>query len=135
MDLKFFEKNEDDEKKLMKQSWICFISWFITYINFGDFWKKFNPEKFFILHVNMCVLLLPTLLKYHHSLIMISSLLVVDLKVLFCILMCVVVAFGIPYQHLTVLFHSKHPIVSSQKRNRYPHSLKDTCRDWLTDDL
>ena len=26
------------------------------------------------------------------------------------------------------LLHSKHPIVSSQKRNRYTHSLKDTCR-------
>ena len=38
-------------------------------------------------------------------------------------------AFQIPSSTLFhSLLHSKHPIVSSQKRNRYTHSLKDTCR-------
>ena len=48
----------------------------------------------------------------------------------FAFLMCVVVmAFQIPSSTLFhSLLHSKHPIVSSQKRNRYTHSLKDTCR-------
>ena len=57
--------------------------------------------------------------------------LVVNFKLfIFCILMCVVVmAFQIPSSTLFhSLLHSKHPIVSSQKRNRYTHSLKDTCR-------
>ena len=105
---------------------------FLIY-NLYNFWRleaySRNSLSLFLL------LLLPTfMLKYHHSLIMIPRLYWDrGLQDFFAFLMCVVVAFGIPYQHLTVLFHSKHPIVSSQKRNRYPHSLKDTCR--ASDDL